>query len=76
MRPEAAASASAQNTKTFADTTSSRLQITGRSRRRVAAYCSSCRRVRRAMKRSIVQPERPNNRSSLLAGGSTARRYA
>ena len=48
----------------------------GRSRNRVAAYCSSCSRVRLAMKRSMVHSARPNSRSSLLAGGSTASRYA
>ena len=45
--------------------TSSRLHSTGFSRSRVASYCSACRRVRRATKRSIVQPARPNSRSSL-----------
>ncbi len=50
--------------------------MTGRSRNRVASYWSSCRRVRLATKRSIVQLARPNSRNSLLAGGSTARRYA
>ena len=74
MRPAVAALASIQKHQTFAEITRSMLQITGRSRRRVAAYCSSCRRVRRAMKRSMVQPARPKRRSSLLAGGSTARR--
>ena len=38
---------------------------TDRSRSRVASYCSWCSRVRRAMKRSIVQPARPKRRSSL-----------
>ena len=74
MRPALTALASSQNTSTFAETTRSMLQITGRSRNRVAAYCSSCKRVRLATKRSIVQPARPNSRSSLLAGGSTASR--
>ena len=58
-------SPSDQKTTTLAPTTSSRLQSTGCSRSRVASYCSSCRRVRRATKRSIVQPARPNSRSSL-----------
>ena len=44
------------------------LQITGRSRRRVAAYCSSCRRVRRAMKRSIVQPAEAEQPQFLARG--------
>ena len=74
MRPAAAALASNQKTPTFAEITRSMLHTSGRSRRRVAAYCSSCRRVRRAMKRSMVQPARPKRRSSLLAGGSTANR--
>ena len=42
--------------------------MTGRSRSRVASYCSWCRRVRRAIKRSMIQSARPNSRSSLLAG--------
>ena len=60
----------------LAATTRTRLQMTGRSRSRVARYCSSCSLRRRSMKRSIVQPTRPKSRSSLAAGGSTARRYA
>ncbi len=48
--------------------TSSRLDSSDRSRSRVASYCSRCRRVRRSTKRSMVQPARPNRRSSLAAG--------
>ena len=71
----AAALASVQKTRTLAATTRSRLQKTGF---RVDGWLrtSSCRRVRLAMKRAIVQSTRPNSRSSLLAGGSTASRYA
>src|SRR3981189_2143897 len=57
--------ASDQNTRMLAPPTSSMLHTTGFSRRRVAAYWSSCMRVRRLTKRSIVQPTRPNKRSSL-----------
>ena len=73
-RPVAAASASAQKTTRLAPTTRAMLQATGRSRSRVARYWSSCSRRRWAVKRSIVQPARPNRRSSLAAGGSTASR--
>ena len=74
MRPPAAADASAQNTTTLAAVTISRLHASGVSRSRVASYWSWWSRVRRATNRSIVQPTSPNSRSSLLAGGSTARR--
>ena len=69
MRPALAAAASARTPARFAPaTTISRLQTSGLSRSRVASYCSSCRRVRRSTKRSIVQSARPNSRSSLPAG--------
>ena len=62
--PAAAAFASEAKTATLAPITSSTLQTSGRSRRRVASYWSSCRRVRLPMNRSIVQSTRPNRRSS------------
>ena len=46
-----------------------------RWRSRVARRCMSCRCSRRAPNRSSTQPARPNSRSSLAAGGSTASRY-
>ena len=74
--PASTAEASDQSTMTLATATMARLDKTDCSRIFVASYCSSCRRVRRATKRSIVQPTSPNIRSSLAAGGSTASRYA
>ena len=59
-----------------ATSTIARHSSTGRSRSRVAAYCSSNSLRRRATNRSTVQPARPNSRSSLAGGGSTASRYA
>ena len=66
--------ASAQNTTMFAARAIRRLHRTGRSRRRVAFHCNSNKRRRRALNRSTVQLPSPNRRSSLAAGGSTARR--
>ena len=73
-RPLPAAAAIDQNTATLALSTISRLHTIGCSRSRVASYCSRCSRVRRSTNRAIVQPARPNNRSSLAGPGSTARR--
>ena len=72
--PDAASPASDQQTTTFATLPISTLSSMGRSRSRVAAYCSSWSRVRLATKRASVQLVRPNSRNSLLAGGSTANR--
>ena len=74
--PEAAASASAQNTTPLAARTNASDHTTDRSRNRVARHCSSNNRRRRIANFSTVQSERPNRRSSFAAGGSTARRYA
>ena len=74
--PFAAAAPRDQKTTIFAARTSSRLQIIGRSRRRVAFHWSSNKRLRRERKRSTTQPPSPNKRSSLAASGSTASLYA
>ena len=68
--------ASAQKTIALPATITTRLVITERSRILVARYCSSCSVDRLAVNRSMTQPASPNRRSSLAAGGSTARRYA
>ena len=59
---------STTDTTTLAAVTSSRLQASGRSRSRVASYCSWCRRVRRATNRSMVQPHQAEQ-PQFLAGG-------
>ena len=66
----AASLAIAQNTTMLAESTSSRLHNTGRSRKRVACHCRSSSRRRRDVNRSTVHAARPNRRSSLAAGGS------
>ena len=72
--PEAPPKPRAPNTAAFAMITMIMHQITGFSRSRVARYCSSNSRLRRAMKRSTVQPARPKSRSSFAGCGSTASR--
>jgi hypothetical protein len=72
--PLDAAAAIDQNTSRLAASTIRRLHVIGFSRSRVASYWSVCSRVRRSTKRAIVQPARPNSRSSFAGPGSTARR--
>jgi hypothetical protein len=76
MRPSPAASATDHATSAFAASTTTKLNASGRSRRRVDFHCSSKRLRRRVVNRSMTQSESPNSRTSLAAGASTARRYA
>src|SRR5258708_30037268 len=76
MLPLAAALASSQKTRTFAESTSSRLQRTGRSRRRVAAYCSSWRRVRRGHEGGEVPGGGAEKKPIFFCGGGQRRRGA
>ncbi len=73
-RPAAASSAIIQKIKTFAESTTSRLHNTGRSRKRVAFHCKSSSRRRWEENRSTTQPARPKSRNSFAEGASTARR--
>ena len=72
--PAVTSAASDQNTTALAASTRARLAATGRSRSFVASQRRSWSRRRCWRKRSMIQSARPNSRSSLAAGASTARR--
>src|SRR5215475_1469694 len=71
-RPPASEAPSVPNTTALPARTIATLANTGRSRSRVASYCSSCMRRRRAMNRATTQSAMPNSRTSLAAGASVA----
>ena len=74
MSPDAASFASDQKQTVLAPTSSTTVATTWRRRSRVDRHRMSTSRIRARLKRSTIQSERPNSRTSFAAGVSVTSR--